>query len=207
MKIKKLGLLFLVALIALASLFPTLNAEAAHFNYRLNGGVGNYGNNTRYYYLLNPGGVSQIHLNVFDTAMKKWVNSNGGLTYTPISYKKTSVQKNSVLDAYFSNYGNTGYYGQTIYMMYQTQLVPGGYAPNQNWGWNKIKMNSYAYAGGEGFYVNGQGYVGENIASHEIGHCFGLAHTSNSRSVMYNGWPQVNAPNKADLDEVTSMYK
>lgn len=37
------------------------------------------------------------------------------------------------------NYGNTGYYGVTTLMLYQTQLVPDGALPNQNRGWNKIK--------------------------------------------------------------------
>ena len=116
------------------------------------------------------------------------------------------MQSNSVLDAYYNNFGNTGYYGVTIYMLYQTQLVPDGAAPNQNWGWNKLYMNAYAYSQNQPFYVDGQGSVAEHVASHEIGHCFGLAHTSDTSSVMYNGWPQVIAPNKADLDEVTSMY-
>lgn len=31
------------------------------------------------------------------------------------------------------NYGNTGYYGVTTLMLYQTQLVPDGALPNQNW--------------------------------------------------------------------------
>ncbi|MCI9304382.1 matrixin family metalloprotease [Clostridium sp.] len=203
MKIKKLISSLLVSSLII---MPSINANAAHFPYRLNGGVGNYGNNPRYYYVSNPGGIAQSHVLAFDTAMNKWVNSNGGLTYTPISYKKTSVQKNSDLDVYYDNYGKTGYYGVTIYMLYQTQLVPEGAAPNQNWGWNKIKMNSYPYVGGKPFYVSSQGSVGEHVASHEIGHCFGLAHTSNRNSVMYDNWPQPIAPNKADLDEVTSMY-
>lgn len=203
MKIKKIILSLLVLVLILS---PTINTYASHSSYRLNGGVGDYGNNTRYYYVSNPGGVSQGIVLAFDTAMTKWVNSNGGLTYTPIYYRKTTVQKNSVLDAYYNNYGNTGYYGVTIFMLYQTQLSPEGYFPNQNWGWNKIKMNSYAYEGGKPFYVNVQGSVGEHVASHEIGHCFGLTHNSNSNSVMYNSWPQVIAPSKSDLDEVTSMY-
>ena len=203
MKVKRIASILLVSVLSMVS---TMTAQAAHSNYRLNGGVGGYGYSTRYYYVLNPGGVSQGYVGAFDTAMTKWVNSNGGLTTTPISYRKASLQKDSVLDAYYDNFGNTGYYGATIYMLYQTQLVPDGYAPNQNWGWNKVKMNSYPYNGGIPFYVNGLGSVGENVASHEIGHCFGLLHNNDSRSVMYQSWPQVIAPNKADLDEVTSMY-
>lgn len=203
MKTKKILLSFLISGLCL---FTTINVQAAHFNYRLNGGVGDYGNNTRYYYISNPGGVAQGYVGAFDTAMTKWVNSNGGLTYTPISYAKTNIQKNSVLDVYYDNFGNTGYFGVTIYMLYQTQLVSDGAAPNQNWGWNKIKMNSYHDAGDQPFYVSSQGSVGEHVASHEIGHCFGLAHNSDSTSVMYNSWPQVIAPNKADLDEVTAIY-
>lgn len=203
MKIKKMVLVLLVVGITLIS---TTNVQASHFNYRLNGGVGNYGYTNRYYHVSNPGGIAQGYVGAFDTAMTKWVNDNGGLTYSPISYVKTSVQSNSVLDAYYDNLGNNGYYGVAIYMLYQTPLVPEGYAPNQNWGWNMIKMNAYPYEGGNPFWVNGQGSVGEHVASHEIGHCFGLSHNNNSSSVMYNAWPQIIAPNKADLEEVTSMY-
>lgn len=202
----KLKNIFLTLLIVGITLISTTNVQAAHFNYRLNGGVGNYGYTNRAYYVSNPGGVSQGYVGAFDTAMYKWVHDNGGLTYSPISYVKTSVQNDSVLDVYYDNFGNTGYYGVTIYMLYQTQLVPDGVAPNQNWGWNKIKMNAYPYSGGAPFWVNVQGSVGEHVASHEIGHCFGLAHNNDSSSVLYTRWPQVIAPNKADLEEVTSMY-
>lgn len=75
-----------------------------------------------------------------------------------------------------------------------------GAAPTQEWGWNEIRLNAST-----GFTWNGTN-VHENVVAHEIGHAFGLAHTSITSSVMYTSWPQVIRASKDDLNEVTSMY-
>nr|WP_269719452.1 MULTISPECIES: matrixin family metalloprotease [Bacillus cereus group] len=64
-----------------------------------------------------------------------------------------------------------------------------------------MNMNDYYYADMQNYDTNP-----ERVVSHEIGHAFGLAHNDISTSVMRDKWPQVLAPSKADLDEITRMY-
>jgi len=170
----------------------------AYNSYRLIGGVGDYGNNKRYYYIGNPDAYQR---NQTVNAMTKWVNSNGGLTYTPISFRETTNRPDSVIDIMFSNLGSTGWYGLTEWYRSGSSLTSSSGTPLGNWSWANLSINDYYYSDMRNYDTNT-----ERVVSHEIGHAFGLAHNTDSTSVMRDSWPQVLAPSKKDLDEITSMY-
>ncbi|WP_433772615.1 matrixin family metalloprotease [Bacillus wiedmannii] len=168
-------------------------AADAYNSYRMIGGVGN-----KLYYI---GNANTYQRNSSVNAMTKWNNSNGGLTWTPIWFSQTTNRPDSDIDIMFSNFGNTGWYGSTEWYRSSTKLNSWSGTPTGNWSWSKINMNDYYYADMQKYDTNT-----ERVVSHEIGHAMGLAHNDISTSVMRIRWPQVLAPSKADLDEITRMY-
>ncbi|MGN1384806.1 MAG: hypothetical protein ACI4XD_05940 [Clostridia bacterium] len=132
--------------------------------------------------------------------MNMWVYSNGTGRYTPISFRQTSVQSNSIIDFYKGSYYSyaTGYIGETKFYINSNEVSP----KSVNWYWCKIELNSPVFDTLTDFNKTG-------TVSHEIGHAFGLAHPDTlTHSVM----PQlgqgryVNGPQGIDFDEINVKY-
>lgn len=66
---------------------------------KINGGVGNYGYNARYYW--TDSGLSTAQNNRCDDAMISWVRTTSSLGYTtPICYYRTTAKSSSSMDVY-----------------------------------------------------------------------------------------------------------
>jgi predicted Zn-dependent protease len=49
-------------------------------------------------------------------------------------------------------------------------------------------------------------FTPQMTASHEMGHCFGLAHTTPSPSIMLQGFTFYDAPQPFDHQEINRLY-
>lgn len=76
----------------------TVYAYNTYNQHKLTYGVGNYGKDTKHYFITSSASGYASYIN---TAMSEWVNttSSMGVT-TPISYTKTTTQSSSRMDIY-----------------------------------------------------------------------------------------------------------
>jgi hypothetical protein len=173
-------------------------------NYVLNGGVGNNGYNTRYYYI-SPS--SSTYASLINSAMSTWVNTttDPGVT-TPIYYRNTTTKSASVMDIYNGSYYSyaSGILGETLFYRFSA-LVEDQYGqPNQNWGWNEIHLNNPRFEESTFTTFNRQGTI-----AHEMGHAMGLAHYTDPYVIMSqynNGYRKVNRPSLDDLYGINVLY-
>lgn len=162
-------------------------------------GVGNWGNNKRYYYISSSASGQTSYI---ESAMYHWIytSEDPGVS-TPISFRRTYDQNSSVMDIYLGNFydESTGYIAETEFYIYSNRV-------NQyyeNWGWTNIKINNPVY----GYYLTN--FQKEGTISHEMGHVMGLDHNNSDQfSIMcqlqYNRL--VKAPFPDDLNGINALY-
>lgn len=173
---KKLVLIFICSIVLLLNITIQTFAYVTINDHVINGGVGDYGNARRNYYINSS---AMNYSNIIDGAMNDWIytTSRLGIT-TPISYRKTTSKANSVMDIYAGSYTNYPYgyaNGWTEFWLYQSEVIP----YHQNWGWNKVYLNIYNI----NKLNNSDSRKG--VIAHEMGHCFGLNENNNNRySIM-----------------------
>ena len=167
----------------------------------LRGGVGNSGNNTRYYYLdSSASGYSMI----IDAAVNTWNNTkdNPGVT-TPIWFKKTTTKSSSVMDYYAKNSSDTSVLGETLlYSGSGSNSVK--INPNQsNWTWGKVLIYKNSISGMTTTKKQG-------VVAHEMGHVMGLAHNNTDpKTIMCQTkyGRSVYRPAKDDCHGINYLYK
>jgi Matrixin len=139
----------------------------------LNGGVGDYGANDRYYFITSS---ASAHVTDVTSAMSDWIHTTSrlGIT-TPIAWLRTTTQSQSVMDIYHAQYYDvsTGIIAATEQILNNVIIDPYG----SNWHWAKIKLNTPVYD-------PLSDYNEEGSVAHEMGHVFGLAHTSVTNRIM-----------------------
>lgn len=174
-KRKKLIINFIMTIVLIS--IPSMKVFAFEtFNsHKQIGGVGDYGNNTKYYYVTSS---ASNYSTAVDNAMYDWVHTTSrlGIT-TPISYRRTYTQSSSVMDVY------AGYYNAVPYNSFYAwaeQIVSGNVVgpKTSNWNWTKIKINNNNSSGLTSSEKKG-------AVAHEMGHCFGLAHNLLASTLMY----------------------
>jgi len=196
---------FVFLLVFLLCFFTAPNAVFAnckhgkptHNDHILNGGVGQYGANHRYYWVSSS--LSSGQQSIVATAVDQWVNT----TYTPgvitsISIKKTINQTDSSFDVYKVSLPS-GYTGKTNHAYYSNSVDPN----NSNWGWTLLEidftqMNSLSYSTPK---ITG-------VVSHELGHAMGLAHRTDTDSVMYlyDTGRVYQRPTASDCHNINHIY-
>lgn len=185
----------------IGSIFITPPKEALAYttfnNHVLNGGVGDWGNYRRYYFITSSG---EGYRYLIGPAMDSWVNTTErtGIS-TPISFRETTYQPDSVIDIYAGQYydPSTGIIAETQMFLYSTKVDPW----SQNWGWTKMLIN-WPVMNTLSQY-NQQGSI-----AHEMGHSMGLAHVLNTGAVMcqLGSGRTVNMPWSDDLNGINWLY-
>lgn len=193
----RLLLVVATALLILLALSGTAWAFNTYNDHVLNGGVGNYGANPRYYYITNS---ALDHESDITSAMWDWIHTTSrlGIT-TPIYWARTSTQSYSVMDIYH-NY----YYDPSTGIVAATEQILNGYVIDPyatNWNWGKIKLN-------DPVFDNLSDYNEKGAVAHEMGHLMGLAHTSVTNRIMCPlGWGRtVNACQADDANGINYLY-
>lgn len=119
--------------------------------YELNGGVGNWGYNKRYYWLDTSATNIRTPIN---NAYNTWINTSHILS-TPISWGQTTTKASGTVEFYtYRSYDGAN--GYTTFWRFSDLVSP----EVENWGWCQIYYN-YNYTGGQ------------PTIAHEIGHTMG----------------------------------
>ena len=172
---------------------------------RLVGGVGNSGNNTRYYWLSNG---AQNYTSTINAAMYSWNHtaSTPGVT-TKIWFQPVASKTNSVMDIYI--YNNTeGALGETFFYGTahdNTSKINPIYV---NWTWRKIYLYTNNFSATT--LRSSSGHTLESTTAHEMGHVFGLnENNSKPSTIMAQATTRktsVQGPAKDDCNGINAMY-
>lgn len=165
----------------------------------MNGGIGNYGNNPRYYWMSNYFNTSAKKKPVTD-AMYMWNYSNGTGAWTPLMFYNSAQQYGCVLDIH-KIAGRPGVGGSTTFYTWSGQ---GLNVYRSNWDWAKIELTN-VYEGKDAATKKG-------LVAHEIGHVLGLNHNDtkpNGRTVMTTNYESYtkNGPTINDFNGINKLYK
>lgn len=198
----------IIMMICICGIFSA-SVYAKKGTYVLNGGVGNYGNNRRYYYIdssCNSAGVDQV----IRAAWSDWINTT---VYTPISTRETTTKSQSCFDFYYNEFESfTTLNGITHFYLNSGSEVTIDYLtlrPSANWDWTNININSsnYLQLSTNQNNMNYRKYV----VAHEIGHAMGLVHAdenSTDVTIMHRSTNSANTDicSQIDLEDINQMY-
>lgn len=199
---RKLKRVMALILIILSIMVFPLNVYAADYytynNHVISGGVGNWGQHRRYYYITSSA-VSDGDTTLIQNAMSSWIYTDDKLS-TPISFRQTTTQKQSVMDIYAGNYyaPSTGIIAETLFYSSSGEINP----MNSNWVWNKIDLNMQVFNTLSLFNMQGS-------IAHEMGHCMGLNendHILNAIMCQLGNGRVVNEPEVFDLRGINYLY-
>ena len=163
----------------------------------LNGGVGDYGADARLYYITSS---ASGHQSDITSAMSDWIHTTSrlGIT-TPIAWLRTTTQSDSVMDIYHNTYYDpaTGIVAATEQILNNVAIDP----YQSNWHWGKIKLNTPVFDPLSDFNEKG-------AIAHEMGHMFGLAHTTVTNRIMCQlaDGRTVNACQADDANGINYLY-
>jgi hypothetical protein len=194
---RRMLLAAVLALLVVLACSGTAQAYTTYNGHVLNGGVGNYGSNPRYYYITVSAGA---HEGDITSAVYTWIHTTSrlGIT-TPIYWARTTTQSQSVMDLYHNVYfdAGTGIIAVTEQILNNVVIDP----YSTNWNWGKIKLNTPVYDPLSSF--NEEGSV-----AHEMGHIMGLGHTSITSRVMcmLESGRTVNACQADDANGINYLY-
>lgn len=203
---------FLGILVAIlfVSCFFSFNAFAYNtWGYTLNGGVGNYGYNTRHYWVDSS---ASSYSTMISNAVSSWVNTTSrlGIT-TPISIASTSTKSSSYFDIYYlSMPGSSNTVAGTYFYVKNVGCInPNLEAPNQNYSWTEIHLNSSVFPNLTGNTYLTADQKRQGTVAHEFGHAMGLAHSNNNMYVIMcqlASGRRVYLPMTDDANGINSLY-
>jgi hypothetical protein len=194
---RKVLLAVVVTLLVVLACSGTAQAYSTYSGHVLNGGVGNYGANPRYYYITYSAG---LHEDDITSAIDTWIHTTSrlGIT-TPIYWARTTTQSQSVMDFYHNIYydAGTGIVATAEQILNNAVINP----YSTNWNWGKIKLNTPVYDPLSTFNEEGS-------CAHEIGHIMGLAHTSVTNRIMclLDSGRTMNACQADDANGINYLY-
>ncbi|WBW97035.1 matrixin family metalloprotease [Oceanirhabdus sp. W0125-5] len=149
------------------------------------------GISNEFYYV--DSGVSTTYETAIDDAVDDWESQVSSL-----SLRQTTNQSASNMDFYtYSKSDNV--LGYTQFYTNAT-LDPG--APDKNWYWNKIYLNTATLGSKDGPKKQG-------VTAHEVGHALGLAHDNSNPNVLMcqtSSGRKVETVQSDDKNGVNSIY-
>lgn len=190
---KKIVLAFLFSVILLGNANVFAMTPTWPYDAKFTRGV----SNTCYYVDSSASG----YLSQVDTAMGNWVDTGYG--WNPIYATPVSSNYASHIDIYGSNIYDDGYLDYVTYAYTSfwntdgTLVCEKTTSPSYNYFYTEIIMNM----------TRSESYETE-LMIHEMGHAFGLAHSSSLYSVMYPGIysSYVSTVQKEDHDTINYLY-
>lgn len=145
---------------------------------QMNYGVGQYGNNRRYYYTV---GFDSSFNSFIDRAVDEWVHTSQNYPYvrTSISIRKTNVKSNALFEFHNKDCGY-GCLGETHFYMYSREIHPNNNTLPSDYGWAKIYLSVNEMNASN---ISNLQKIG--TSAHELGHAMGLSHqNSRQQSIM-----------------------
>lgn len=145
--------------------------------------------NTCYYISPSASGYASL----INIAASQWANMSNNIVNTPVSssyathidFYSANPSNNSILNSIINAY-------TTIWDANGAQLFFNG-------------TSNYFYAE---IVINNQNYIDSSTIAHEMGHAYGLDHTSNKYSIMYTPKNDrlVSTPQSVDNDTINYLY-
>lgn len=136
------------------------------------------------------------------SANGSYINPASSAMSTWSSTTDLNMSQSSNFDVGFvtNNYGSVSWAGLAV--CYNNS--------GQNWLNNSAVFNqtlAYCYAYNNRYYMDSAGSnQRKNLFMHEAGHCFSLAHRSQTSSIMYPYVQSVTSPNSTDRSLINSRY-
>ncbi len=150
---------------------------------------------------------------LINSAVNSWVHTTDILV-TPISLASTTNKSSSYFDIYETSMPGSSntVAGTYIYVKNVGCINPGFIAPNQNYSWTEIVLNSDVFP-----YLQSRVYNGltgdqnrQGTIAHEFGHAMGLAHSNSNPDVIMCqlGYDRrVYTPMEDDLAGINYLYE
>lgn len=193
----KLKLTFLVILGTILFMYSTPVSAATYPTYKYDW-EWNY-NGAAYYYVVS---ISSTYATAAKEAAANWYKT-GYHTNPLYPMTKTSVQKNSPMDLYNQNLGDNVNGQTTFFIQGGTEVSVNQDGPARNWLYCKILINESFF--NKKYSTNAT--KKKVLILHEMGHVFGLAHTSSTATVMYPYMSQCTATKVTQSDSAALVQK
>lgn len=168
-------------------------------DYHMGFGVGNYGNNRRYYY---ESGFNSTYSNYIANAVSEWVHTSTGYpnVKTSISIRKTTAKKSAMFE-FVNGYVGAGVGGLTKFFLYQNEVplnTEGALTKNYGWAQCTIcvsELDRYNLSAAQK----------QATVAHELGHAMGLSHQNTRRESIMCQYGYGRTATRADATDCNTI--
>lgn len=144
-------------------------------DHKMSHGVGNYGNNRRYYWTT---GFSSTYNSYISKAVNEWVNTSPGgpNVTTSISIRKTNTRSSAMFE-FHNKYLGANILGRTHFYLYSNEIALTSGTLTKDYGWSLVEISVKSLTNHSISANQCKGTI-----AHELGHAMGLSHQNNRRA-------------------------